>query len=151
MIDWKIEGYAFAHLENAMEINLKSIKSPTTEDQYKVVTERTKHLLSKTYVDDTKLQYSYGVPLFDTNQDEGWIVVFSEQDFSVPLEEFLTTISGLLTSSFYRTKAEEQLRRSQKMEAIGLLAGGVAHDFNNVLTAILGNAEVAFECAISRK
>jgi len=88
-------------------------------------------------------------PIFEVEQrlrmksgDWKWVLargkVVSRDEDGVPLR-----MTGTHTDLTEQKKLQEQLSQAQKMEAVGRLAGGVAHDFNNMLGVILGHAELA--------
>jgi signal transduction histidine kinase/CheY-like chemotaxis protein len=94
-----------------------------------------------TYIDDHKPFQDVQVSMIRSVDELEYLVEISGK----PVFDEKGTFKGYRGSTQDITEKkhlEEQLRRSQKMDAIGQLTGGIAHDFNNMLGVVMGNLEI---------
>lgn len=109
----------------------------------------------QTQVEATGIRTAIVVPMFDNDAHLGPLIVatFADQgplqptpeelELILPMAALVGTVVARLRAQDARLVAEAKLAQADKLEALGRLAGEVAHDFNNVLLAVLANIELA--------
>lgn len=91
----------------------------------------------------TPLTYEETLTLGGTTRTwVGTLVPIVQDGTVIRIAGFARDVTEQRQHEAIRAALEAQLRQAQKMDAIGRLAGGLAHDFNNILTAIIGHAEL---------
>ncbi|MBD3224855.1 MAG: PAS domain S-box protein, partial [Caldithrix sp.] len=111
-----------------------------SDDDYDRVWQEVQNAIKK----DKKFELEYRIRT-KTNE-ERWVwergVAVSGDEHVEMLEGFISDITGHKQADAERERLQTQLNQAQKIESVGRLAGGVAHDFNNMLSVILGYSEL---------
>ena len=128
---WELTGYSPATMTTRMDPEYGDLI--LDEDQEPVLQAVESALCSQ-----EPFQVSYR--LRDAQGEVKWVREHGRGVWSEAQE--LESVEGFVTDITSQRQLEEQLRRSQRLESVGRLAGWAAHDFNNMLTPILGYAEI---------
>jgi len=139
-IDTKIEVLTGHSMEDFSSRKLKWLDIVVEDDIEKIKKIFTQALKSnKTYIREYRIKSKKGGIIWIQQRGQ---IICDDQGEILHISGVLFDISDLKRAEEEKEKLEARLQQVQKMEAIGTLAGGVAHGFNNVLMSIQGNASL---------
>jgi PAS domain S-box-containing protein len=121
--------FGFSSVQEALEARLDTIYHETrTREEFIKILRKNKKLVNYKSV----MRHRDGSRL---NIIENTIGIFDEQGELIEIKGFLVDVTR-------QTRLEAQLKKARKMETVGTLAGGIAHEFNNLLMTIQGNTSL---------
>ena len=134
LLMWNPQGNKLTGYSNEEGVNM-NISGILTPESLKIAQEKT--LL--------KIKYKKHTPPYELSLKckDGTIVPVEVTSAPIILDGKVVAIQGIARDIRDRKVMEDRLRQAHKMEALGQLAGGISHDFNNILQAIQGYTDIA--------